>query len=175
MIDDLDIARDRFPVGDHVSGIVTRVPQPGRIGLMVDLGRAPTGFVDVLHLPRSTEQWPTVRTVSDFEVLQHRPGQVRLWPLDARFRRDSIRMPMTGLAWRAFKLRHPLNSLAAAKIVAVYPSNREYNVMFDGIHSSLAWTDSPPEVGTVATYRIDRQLDDTRRILLRPVGKVGSL
>ena len=49
--DDLDIARARFPVGKHIRGRVSRLLKPGAVGLFVDLGQEPGGFVDVLWLP----------------------------------------------------------------------------------------------------------------------------
>lgn len=48
---ELDTARQTYPVGDHVTGTVTLIPRPGTIGLFVDLGQPPTGFVDVIHFP----------------------------------------------------------------------------------------------------------------------------
>ncbi|MEV6902612.1 hypothetical protein [Amycolatopsis sp. NPDC051372] len=80
-----DADRRTYPPGDHVTGVVTLIPRPGAIGLVVDLGGPPQGFVDVLHLPRDPAAWPPVGTVTDFEVLWHRPGQVRLWPLNAAY------------------------------------------------------------------------------------------
>jgi hypothetical protein len=72
--DELDAGRARFPVGEAVAGRVALIPKPGVIGLFVDLGQEPEGFVDVLHLPRDPGEWPPVGTVTTFEVLQHRPG-----------------------------------------------------------------------------------------------------
>ncbi|MFI5934324.1 HAD-IA family hydrolase [Actinoplanes sp. NPDC051494] len=81
--DELTLARRRFPVGDRVRGRVSAVPWgPGRTGLFVDLGAGPDGFVDVLHLPEDDSRWPAVGHEAVFEILQHRPGQVRLLPLD---------------------------------------------------------------------------------------------
>ncbi|MFI5613689.1 hypothetical protein [Amycolatopsis sp. NPDC051903] len=34
--DQLDAARRTYPVGDHVTGVVTLIPCPGAIGLIVD-------------------------------------------------------------------------------------------------------------------------------------------
>src|SRR5689334_8491648 len=49
--DELEIARRRFPVGAHVTGRVVKVPQPGAIGVFVDLNGPPPGFIDLIHLP----------------------------------------------------------------------------------------------------------------------------
>jgi len=164
---ELDAARTTYPEGDHVAGTVTQIPYPGAIGLFVDLGRPPGGFVDALHLPISADRWPAVGTVTEFEVLQHRPGQVRLWPLDAGFRSDTANSNMTEAEWRALKNRHPLESEVTAEVVQVYPANREYIVTFDGVSSAIPWTGPRPTVGTVARFVVDRHLDATRRIRLR--------
>ncbi len=164
---ELDAARATYPVGDHVVGTVVRVPRPGAIGVFVDLGRPPTGFVDVLLLPRSADRWPGPGTVAEFEVLQHRPGQVRLWPLDPGFRSRTARLPMTDREWTALKERHPVTSEVTAEVTAVYRWNREYDVAVDGVHCGLPWRGSPPAVGATARFVVDRHLDATRRLLLR--------
>ncbi|WP_181696371.1 hypothetical protein [Nocardia sp. GTS18] len=165
---DLDAARRIYPVGDHVSGVVTMIPRPGTIGLFVDLGRPPIGFVDVLNLPESLDRWPTVGTVTDFEVLQHRHQQVRLWPLDAAFRSSSRRWSaMSERDWHAVKSRHPVGSVVTAEITRVFPSNREYLVEFDGLWSALPWSGASPAVGSSARFVVRRHLEQTNRILLQ--------
>ncbi|MFX0578162.1 hypothetical protein [Nocardia nepalensis] len=165
---DLNAARRMYPVGNHVSGTVTLIPRPGAIGLFVDLGRPPFGFVDVLNLPESVDRWPTVGTVTEFEVLQHTHQQVRLWPLDAAFRSSTAGWPtMSEPEWRAVKSRHPVGSEVTAEITRVFPLNREYFVEFDGFWSALPWSGAPPAVGTSALFVVDRHLDETRRIVLR--------
>lgn len=166
---ELEAARLRYPIGDHVTGTITSIPRPGAIGIFVDLGAAPTGFVDVLHLPLSVGQWPVVGTTTDFEVLQHRHGQVRLWPLDGAFRSSTQRWPMSEAEWHAAKSRHPVGSEVVAKVTHVFPGNREYVVAFDGVWSDLSWTGTPPTLGAPAHYMVDRHLDATRRIRLRPL------
>ncbi|MEU4645650.1 hypothetical protein, partial [Micromonospora sp. NPDC023814] len=82
--DELFAARLAFPVGDRVRGTVSTVPMgAGRAGVLVDLDQPPQGWVDALHLP---DDWPAAGKAGLFEVLQHRPGQVRLFPLGARMR-----------------------------------------------------------------------------------------
>ncbi|MGM7648878.1 hypothetical protein ACSVDM_28545 [Nocardia sp. JW2] len=164
----LDAARRTYPVGDRVTGVVTLIPRPGAIGLFVDLGWPPTGFVDVLNLPESVDHWPTVGTVTEFEVLQHTHRQVRLWPLDATFRPSTAaRWTMSEREWHAVKRRHPVGSEVTAEITHVFSSNREYVVEFDGVWSALPWTGEPPIAGTTAGFVVDRHLDETHRILLR--------
>lgn len=164
---ELNAARTTYPVGEHVVGTVTKIPRPGAIGLFVDLDQPPTGFVDVLHLPRSVDQWPAIGTVTEFEILQHRRGQVRLWPLDAAFRSSTARVPMTEPEWQDLKNRHPVGSEVTAEVIHVFPANREYVVTVDGVWCGLPWTEPPPTVGTTARLVVDRHLDATRRILLR--------
>jgi hypothetical protein len=164
---ELDAARRTFPVGDHLTGKVTLIPHPGAIGLFVDLGQEPTGFVDGLHLPKSADQWPAVGTITEFEVLQHMRRQVRLWPLDDAFRSSTARFPMSEPEWHAVKHRHPVGSEVTAEITDVFSLNREYCVMFDGVRAALPWTDTPPAVGTNARFVVDRHLDATRRVRLR--------
>lgn len=80
----LEIARRTFPIGLHVTATVTLIPRPGAVGLFVDLGQPPWGFVDAAYLPESPEQWPAVGTITEFEVVHHTHDghQVRLLPLD---------------------------------------------------------------------------------------------
>jgi hypothetical protein len=168
--DELDTARARFPVGDPISGVVSHVPRPGMIGVFVDLGPAPGGFVDVLSLPRAVDRWPTVATRIRGEILQHRRQQVQLWPLDTRFQSDSPPAAMNEPTWLNVTGRHPVGSVLTADIVGVYPANREYGVTFDGAWATLNWeadTD-PPAAGSIAEFIVRRHLDTTRRILLTP-------
>lgn len=164
---ELNAARTTYPIGEHVIGTITKIPRPGATGLFVDLGQPPTGFVDVLDLPRSADQWPIIGTVTEFEILQHRRGQVRLWPLDAAFRSDTAISPMTEAEWQDLKNRHPLESEVAAEVTHVFPADREYVVTVEGVWCGLPWTGAPPAVGTIARFVVDRHLDATRRILLR--------
>jgi hypothetical protein len=166
--EELHIAHLRYPVGEHVTGVVTLVPRLGVVGLFVDLGHPPSGFVDILSLPFASDQWPTVGTVTEFEVLQHTRGQVRLWPLDPPFRSSRTSFPvMLESEWREAKYRHPVGSEVTAEITDVFSSSREYYVTFDGLWSCLSWSGTPPSVGTTAKFTVDRQLDATQRIRLR--------
>jgi hypothetical protein len=91
--DELSRARCRFPRGDRVRGHVSAVPWgPGRTGIFVDLDDELEGFVDVLLLPEDPDRWPLVGREGFFQVLQHRPGQVRLFPLDAGMRSKRYRV-----------------------------------------------------------------------------------
>ncbi|MGW0840676.1 hypothetical protein ACWD26_11015 [Streptomyces sp. NPDC002787] len=74
-----------LPEGTRLTGTVSALPWgPGLTGLLVDIGLPPlVAFVDVLHLPRQTEDWPPVGTVTEFEVTSirfHTGLQVRLRP-----------------------------------------------------------------------------------------------
>ncbi|MDT6984173.1 hypothetical protein ACFSUJ_28530 [Streptomyces lusitanus] len=62
-----------LPEGTSVTGTVVALPWgPGRTGLAVDIGMPGRGFVDMGHLPVAPEDWPTVGTVTEFEVVQIR-------------------------------------------------------------------------------------------------------
>jgi hypothetical protein len=167
--DDIDAARARFPVGEEITGRVTHIPRPGAIGLFVDLGHKPQGFVDVLHLPHDPDQWPPVGTVTAFEVLQHRPGQVRLFPLDERFRSPDHLLGTPALEdWAVIKGRFPVGSKVAATVTGVYPANREYGVQFEECWAALEWTGDAPLAGATSRFVVTRHLDETRRIMLTP-------
>jgi len=171
---DLAAARRLLPEGSKVQGEVVWIPKPGVIGLFASLPGGLTGFVDVLTLPRDADAWPAVGMRSDFEVMQHQPGQVRLWPLDPRFR--GRRFPWgrdgTDEAWCELKERHPAGSALRAEVVAVYPSNQEYVVRFaDGDDlpwscAFLPWTRTRPRAGSVAWYQVTARLEATRRIMV---------
>lgn len=170
----LSEARRVLPEGSQVTGTVSVVPQPGVIGVFVGLPHAMSGFVDVLHLPRDATQWPEPGQVLRFEVLQHRPGQVRLWPLDPRFRHDET-SPQVEAGWRHAKLRYPVGAAVSARVAMVFPSNREYWVTFTSDDETqqwsgtlLQWTDEQPVVGSTGQYRIVAHLDTTRRIIATP-------
>jgi hypothetical protein len=168
--DELDVARARFPVGEQVTGRVARIPKPGAIGLFVDLGREPEGFVDVLHLPREPDEWPRAGTDTTFEVLQHRPGQVRLFPLDGRFRSpENLPGVFPQEQWLAIKDRFPVGSEVTATVTGVFHANREYEVKFEDCWSVLEWTGNAPQVGTAGRYTVTRHLNQTRRIMITPV------
>jgi hypothetical protein len=166
-LDRLDAARERFPVGEEITGRVTHIPRPGAIGLFVDLGHEPQGFVDVLHLPRDPDQWPPVGAVTAFEVLQHRPGQVRLFPLNERFRSPDHLLGTPALKeWVAIKGRFPVGCEVTATVTSVYPANREYGVRFEECWATLEWTGDAPFPGATSRFVVTRHLDETRRIML---------
>lgn len=67
------------------------VPQPGAIGILVDIGLSVGGFVDVLLLPDESEAWPVEGTVADFEIWwADSRQQIRLKPSDARYLRNDF-------------------------------------------------------------------------------------
>ncbi|MFI7595435.1 hypothetical protein [Micromonospora sp. NPDC049359] len=171
--DELDVARRRLPVGEHITGQVVRVPRPGAIGLLVDLGQELEGFVDVLVLPHDPAEWPSVGAVMTFEVLQHRPGQVRLFPLDASFRsRTYLPASTSNEEWLVLKMRFPIGSAVTATVTHVFTSNREYVVRFEDCSSALEWTGEAPMVGATGRYTITRHLDHTRRVVLTPADPI---
>lgn len=169
----LSEARRLLPEGSRVTGTVSIVPQPGVIGVFVDLTHGIKGFVDVLMLPRDAGQWPAPGQSLQFEVLQHAPGQVRLWPLDPRFHHDEA-TPETEAEWRRAKLRHPVGSTVTAQVTDVFPATQEYWIRFTGdvgkrwSYALLPWAGEHPVAGSVGQYRIGAHLDTTRRIMVAP-------
>lgn len=82
--------------GQRLRGRVVRVPQPGGIGVFVDVGLPVGGFVDVLLLRRDAVGCPAVRTESEFEVWwADERMQIRLEPVDPAFLREDL------AAWQA--------------------------------------------------------------------------
>jgi hypothetical protein len=108
--------------------------------------------------------------VTIFEVLQHRPAQVRLFPLDERFRSpDRLPGVPTREQWLVIKDRFLVGSEVTATVTGVFPANREYVVRFEDCWSTLEWTGDAPRVGTANRYTVTRHLDQTRRIMITPV------
>jgi hypothetical protein len=168
--DDLRAARLALPVGDRVRGTVSAIPMgPGRAGVLVDLGHPPQGWVDVLHLPEDATHWPAVGMRGLFEVLQHRPGQVRLFPLDAGMRGRRTRFfRWSGEEWAAVTRRYPEGSVVVGTVKDVFPGNREYTVEFDDCWSVVEYEDVEPVIGWTGAFRVTRLLEWTHRILLKP-------
>lgn len=170
--DGLFTARLAFPVGDRVRGTISAVPMgPGRAGVGVDLGRPPQGWVDVLHLPDAPADWPTVGKAGLFEVLQHRPGEVRLFPLDAGMRGSRTRYSRwSGEEWAAITRRYPVGEVVVGTVTHVFPGNREYTVTFDDCWSIVEYEDKAPSAGWTGRFLVTRQLEWTHRILLTLAG-----
>ncbi|MFF4261254.1 hypothetical protein ACWGCK_27085 [Streptomyces virginiae] len=80
--------REGLVFGQVFRGTVVKVPRPGAIGIVVDIGLDVEGFVDVLLLPRRSESWPTEGAVGDFEIWwADDRKQIRLKPVDPRYLR----------------------------------------------------------------------------------------
>jgi hypothetical protein len=80
-------ARRRYPEGSRAQGIIKQSPwRPGVVGLLVDIQSKDVGFGDVLLLPHDPADRPPPGTTAEFDVLQHRPGQIRLWPIADQLR-----------------------------------------------------------------------------------------
>ncbi len=163
--DELDLQRGRYPLGAHITGRVSHIPRPGAIGLFVDLGEPPGGFVDVLNLPYAADEWPTVGTEATFEVVQHRVGQVRLWPLDPELRTTDP----VGRSTEQLHARYPVGSDITGVVTEVFPSNREYWVEFGDDGAAVEWTGVAPEIGDVRRFRVSRHLMSPRALLLEQV------
>ncbi|MEV7196655.1 hypothetical protein AB0N81_33380 [Streptomyces sp. NPDC093510] len=94
MITDAEWTRLRsdLRLGQILTGTVAHVPNPGAIGIFVDVGLPVQGFVDVVLMPRDVAHWPAEGTVADFEVWwadEHRQ-QLRLKPADPALLRDDF-------------------------------------------------------------------------------------
>ncbi|MFB7654640.1 MULTISPECIES: hypothetical protein [unclassified Streptomyces] len=77
--------------GQVFEGTVVRVPWPGAIGIFVDIGLSVGGFVDVLLLPGTSDDWPVEGTVANFEIWwADSRQQIRLKPSDSRYLRNDF-------------------------------------------------------------------------------------
>jgi ribosomal protein S1 len=168
---DLQAARRLLPEGSRVRGQVASIPQPGVIGIFVSLPNGLQGFVDSQLLPHDADAWPAVGMTTEFEVLQHRRRQVRLWPLDPRWRSSWARGSAQG--WNEAEKRHPVGSVISATVTGVFPANQEYVIRFSGDKddqlwsgATLSWVGDPPGIGMTARYRITAHLDTTQRIMV---------
>ncbi|MFD4240983.1 hypothetical protein ACFWP3_05190 [Streptomyces sp. NPDC058525] len=86
-----DRIREGLRFGQVFEGTVVRVPQPGGIGIFVDIGLSVGGFVDALLLPDESEDWPTEGTVAEFEIWwADSRRQIRLKPSDPRYLRKDF-------------------------------------------------------------------------------------
>lgn len=165
-MDDLDLARARFPVGSRLHARVSLVPAPGRIGIFLRADAAPEGFVDVLHLPRDVGAWPHVGQESEFEVLQHGRGQMRLWPLDPDWREP--KQWVSDADWDAVTAALHVGDQLTGTITSVFTINRECAVDL-GVATAVAeWSGTTPTVGEQRYFRITALLATTRRVLIAP-------
>ncbi|MFG1808200.1 hypothetical protein [Streptomyces sp. NPDC049040] len=77
--------RSGLRFGQVFEGTVVKVPQPGAIGIFVDIGLGVGGFVDVLLLPSQSEDWPREGAIGEFEIWwADSRQQIRLKPCDPR-------------------------------------------------------------------------------------------
>ncbi|MCQ9177619.1 hypothetical protein KMT30_00825 [Streptomyces sp. IBSBF 2953] len=93
MVTDVEWARIRRDLrfGQVFEGTVVKVPQPGAIGIFVDIGLSVGGFVDVMLLPDGGKDWPAEGTVADFEIWwADSRQQIRLKPSDSRYLRTDF-------------------------------------------------------------------------------------
>ncbi|WP_307794026.1 hypothetical protein [Actinacidiphila bryophytorum] len=89
--DEWDRIRSDISFGQRFRGTVTRVPNPGVIGIFVDIGLPVGGFVDARLLPETADRWPTEGTVTEFELWwADERQQVRLKAVDPQFVTDDF-------------------------------------------------------------------------------------
>ena len=159
--------RVRFPIGSHVVGLVQLIPRPGAIGIVVRVLRegAPEGFVDRHRLPIGVEYWPRVGDEAEFEVTQHRLGQMRL-----RFVNLANSPPSDGNIgnWERVLRRYEVGQLIEGKTVEVLPCSREQVVAFGDERTVFEYVgESAPLIDSIHTYRVTALLQSTQRVILK--------
>src|SRR5579863_6512266 len=66
--------------------------------------------------------------------------------------------PQTEAGWRHAKLRYPVGAVVSARVASVFPSNREYWIIFTGDDSPqwsgalLQWTGEQPAVAVQRAF-----------------------
>lgn len=166
--DDFDTQRASAPVGSIVEGTVAWVPSAGVIGVGVDLDLPALGFVDVVRLPTDPADWPSVGCRSTFEVVQHRPGQIRLEPMDPALRRAPTGDRYPTAEWNEIKRRYPVGSTVEMKVIRTFNSNRECSVTDGFLRETVEWSGRAPTEGARRNYRVERHRDTTQRVILVP-------
>lgn len=165
-MDELDEARLRYPVGEEIVATVSRVPWgPGRTGIIIALDDGLEGFVDVVSLLYDAASWPAVGTELRLQVLQQRPGQVRLWPVEAQWRND--RELMASEAWDRTKAAYAVGDRVTGVVTQVFAANRECFVEFDDQIATVEWSGDAPVVGETEELEVTRLVEGSRQVLLR--------
>jgi hypothetical protein len=177
--DEADAALQRFPLGGVITGTVIAIPVRARVGVFVDLGDGGRGFVDAEHLPDDPNRWPAVGTETTFEVLRHdfsrrrRTCQVRLWPVEPRFRRaGSHAGGFTTEEWQRVASRYPIGTVVTATVTSVFPDNCSYWIRFGPGRAAVTSAAELPEAGTVHRYVVVGSLETTRRLVVVPADGV---
>jgi hypothetical protein len=178
--EDTDAALQRFPLGGQVPGRVVAIPVRARVGVFVDLGDGGRGFVGAEHLPDDPGQWPPVGTVTTFEVLRHdfsrlrRTYQVRLWPMEPRFRRAGpVAGAFTVEEWPPARDRYPIGMVVTATVSNVSPDNCCYWIRFGAGRGLVTSAAELPPVGTAHRYVVVAVLETTRRLILTLADEPG--
>lgn len=134
------------------------------IGIFLDAGEPPTGFVDVTALPHDPARWPRVGDESEFEVLQHREGQMRLWPTDPAWRGGAHWVD--DQEWTVITSAMHVGDVVPGRVTQVYTANRECSVDL-GVATAIAeWSGEAPAVGQERQVVVKAVLDTTRRVLI---------
>jgi hypothetical protein len=162
---DLRRLRRLFPAGTEVTGEIDHTPwRKGVTGLFVRLPAGSQGLVDVLSLPEEADRWPDVGDRLDFEVLACRPGQVRLWPMDPRYRPDRPRFD-TGDTEAAHLF--VIGQTVQAVVRQVFTADSSCLLELPGGHLvATGWDDDPPRKGDGWTVHIVRHGPATRRVIV---------
>jgi len=181
MRDDADAALQRFPLGGQIAGRVVAIPVRARVGVFVDLGDGGRGFVGAEHLPDDPERWPRIGTKTTFEVLRHdfsrrrRTCQVRLWPLESRFRRAGpVAGAFTVEEWQLVRDHYPMGTVVTATISGISPDNCCYWIRFGAGRGSVTSAAELPQVGTARRHVVVGVLETTRRLVLALADEPGG-
>jgi ribosomal protein S1 len=173
--DEAEATLTRFPLGGLVAGTVVAVPVRARVGVFVDLGQGGRGFVGAEYLPDDPQRWPRIGTRTTFEVLRHdfsshrRTCQVRLWPMEQRFRRAGSRAgTFTAEEWHQVSSRYPIGTVVTATVTRVFPDSRSYWIRFGPAGAAVATAAELPQVGAVHRYVVVGTLETTRRLVVAP-------
>lgn len=164
-MDALDSARARYPVGSRLTARVVHIPEPlGVVGVFVEADEPPTGFVDVTWLPRDPAAWPRLGDQSEFEVLQHRGEQMRLWPADPAWRGRTHWLE-NDAEWSAIRQALHVGDVVPGRVTEVFTTTRECFVDL-GVTTAVAeWSGDAPTAGERQVV-VTAILDTTRRVLI---------
>lgn len=165
------LLRSQYPLEHVVTGRVMGSPvRWGVAGILLDLGGDPAvvGFVDLIDLAESVDDWPAIDTDFAFVVTDHVHGQVRVKPLDLAFCRSvPFRPPVSDAAWSALTERYPAGSVVTGTVQQINWPTSNYWVGFDQHSAVVDFGDAaPPAVGSVARYVVGPHLNELRRLQL---------
>jgi hypothetical protein len=120
--------------------------------------------VDVTLLPDDPAAWPRVGDESEFEVLQHRGEQMRLWPTDPAWRGRTHWLDDQD--WSAVTNALRVGDVVRGRMTQVFTANRECSVDLDVVTAIAEWSGDAPAVRQERQVLVKTVLDTTRRVLI---------